>query len=218
MCVRNASGEAFDRSRDNPMARPIRVAVVGPYPLLVEGIVQTIYRCPELELIAKGANRASIRGVIQKGQLDVLIIDNATPGIQPVLADLLRRSDCNTLVLTALDDPLRGLAVGASGYILKNVNGADLVTAVKTVHRGHVIASPELACEIVRSTRQHVSLDYRERQILEHISEGLSNKEVAEVVGLSLGTVKLYAQRIFRKLRVHNRIEAIQAWKNNQGK
>jgi DNA-binding NarL/FixJ family response regulator len=218
VCVRNASEEAFDRSRDNPMARPIRVAVVGPYPLLVEGIVQTIYKCPELELIAKGANRASIRGVLQKGQLDVLIVDNATPSIQPILADLLRRSDCNTLVLTALDDPLRELAVGASGYILKNVNGADLVTAVKTVHSGHVVTSPELACEIVRSTRQHVSLDYRERQILKHVSEGLSNKEVAEVVGLSLGTVKMYVQRIFRKLRVHNRIEAMQAWKNNQGK
>jgi DNA-binding NarL/FixJ family response regulator len=212
------------------MPNPIRVAVVGPYPLLVEGIIQTIRRYKDLEMIAGGANLWAISDVLQRGQVDVLIVDNSTPAVEALLEPIKRRVGCTVLVLAALDDPTTALARGANEYVRTGVNGTDLVSAIKRVHAGRTVVTTELASKIAAEPlsgpicatplqmriRPHASLDYREQQILHHVSEGLSNKEIANLLGVTLGTVKMYIYRAYKKMRVRNRVGAIQAWNKHR--
>ena len=212
------------------MSNAIRVAAVGPYPLYVEGIKQTIKRHNDLEMIAAGANLWTISDVLQRGQVDVLIVDNSTPAVEGRLERIQRRFGCTVLVLAALDDPATALAHGANEYVRTRANGTDLVSAIKRVHAGRAVVLTELASKIATEAlsgprcatplgtqmRPQASLDYREQQILHHVSKGLSNKEIANLLGVTLGAVKMYIYRAFKKMAVHNRVGAIQAWNKHR--
>ena len=132
------------------------------------------------------------------------------------------------MILTALDDVLsvsNALAAGANGYILKGVSGLELIGALKAVHGGQPYVTAELAVRLLigvkgkslvpkRDAKVQAALTYREQQVLEHITKGYTNQEIAERLGLTIGTIKYYLSQLFKKLHVRNRVQAVLAAKN----
>src|SRR5262245_27268603 len=204
------------------MARPIRVAVVDPYPIFREAVVQTITRCPELLLVAQGATAADARAAVREAEPDILLIDISIPegGIEAAIGIAKAGSSCKLVVLTALDDVMS--VSKALAAIVKGVSGTELVAAIKTIDGGLPFVTPDLASRLLtdarggallplREAKLKAALSYREQQILNHVSKGLTNKEIADRLGLTVGTIKHYVTQLFKKMNVRNRLEAIQA-------
>src|SRR5262245_15680241 len=204
----------------------IRVAVIDPYPIFRIGVIQAIARSEELLLVAEGATAADAQRAVVEAAPDLLLIDisSAESSIESTLRIAKSESGCKLVVLTALDDVVsvsRALATGVKGYILKGISGAELVAALKVIHRGVPFVTPELASRLLteakggallprREAKLLDALSYREKQMLDHVSKGLTNQEIADRLGLTVGTVKHYVGHLFRKMRVRNRIEAIE--------
>ena len=207
------------------MSDTIRVAVVDPYPIFREAVVQTIARTDGLALVGEGTSIADARRLARESGADIVILDISTSegGIDASKPICKIGSPCKLIVLTALDDAIRvshAIAAGARGYILKGVTGQELVAAIKLVHAGQPYITADLASRLLVNARMASSqpawkanLTYREKQILESISKGLTNREIAAALQLTDGTVKHYLTGLFKKLDVSNRLQAIQAAK-----
>jgi two-component system, NarL family, nitrate/nitrite response regulator NarL len=202
------------------MNRPIRIAVVDPHPLYRQGVVQTVIRSADLVLVAEGEGVADARRVVHEGGIDILVLDVAIfDGAAKGAEELARKCiDCKLVVLTAHDDLLTvsaALAAGVRGYILKGVSGSELVAAIKMVHAGQPFITPELASRMLVEdmstlrTAKRMALSVRERQVLNHLSRGHTNKEIAELLGLQVKTIKFHLSTLFKKLNVTNRVQAM---------
>ena len=169
------------------MNNSIRIAVVDPYPLYRQGVVQTL--AGELLLAMEGDGVADARRAVREGGIDILMLDVAILDLPKELEDLAKScTDCKLVALTARDDVLTvstTLGTGVRGYILKGVSGTELVAALKIIHAGQPFVTPDLASRMLvegivspRSANE-LALSVRERQVLDHLSEGLTNKEIA---------------------------------------
>jgi two-component system, NarL family, nitrate/nitrite response regulator NarL len=211
----------------SPMAKSIRVVVVDPHPIFRKGVIATLQRSEELMLVGEGATINDARRLLRDKSPDLLVLEIAIPeGVD--VAEEVVRNGAKCVVLTALDDVLSvstALAVGVSGYILKGVSGLDLIKALKAVHAGQRYATPELAFRLLevsgdkglgskREGKRQGSFSPREQELLEHITKGLTNQEIARKLGLSQGTIKYYLSQLFKKMRVRNRLQAIIAARN----
>jgi DNA-binding NarL/FixJ family response regulator len=216
-------------SGDVPVEEKIRVAVIDPYPLFRQGIVQTIANSQSLVLVAEGATISDARRAMREHGPDILIIDITVPdGGLDAAEDFIRSgADCKLVVLTSLDDVAsvsKALAAGIKGYILKGVTGAELVEAIETIHSGQPYITPKLASRLlteakggplssIRDASPKLELTYREQQVLLRVSKGLTNKEIASQLGLNERTIKHYLTQLFKKMQVRNRLQAIQTAK-----
>lgn len=123
------------------------------------------------------------------------------------------------IILTAFEDTeliFQALAAGALGYLLKGVRPAKLLESIREVHEGGSPMSSQIARKVVASfqkPRQNRSIEAqlseREQQVLECLAKGLLYKQIAAQMGISFGTVRTYLQRIYEKLHVHSRTEAV---------
>jgi two-component system, NarL family, nitrate/nitrite response regulator NarL len=201
------------------MNNPIRIAVVDPYPLYRQGVLQTIARTADLVLVTEGDGLSDARRAVCQGGIDVLILDLAILDLPKDLAELAKSSaGCKLVALTARDDLLTvstTLGVGVRGYILKGISGAELIAAIKTIHAGQPYVTPELASRmlvegvVLQRSAMDLALSVRERQVLDHLSKGLTNQEIAEQLGLHVKTIKFYLSALFKKLNVTNRVQAM---------
>jgi DNA-binding NarL/FixJ family response regulator len=131
------------------------------------------------------------------------------------------------VALTTLDDVLTVsgvLASGVNGYILKGVSGLELISALKTINDGAPYITAELAARLLigktllpkRTAKVQNALSYREQQLLDHITKGYTNQEIANRLGLTVGTTKVYLTQLFKKMRVRNRLQAVIAARNQE--
>src|SRR5215510_6267464 len=201
------------------MNDPIRIAVVDPYPLYRQGVVQTIARSVDLVLTAEGDGVADARRLLREGGIDILMLDIAILDHPKDVEGLAKScTDCKLVVLTALDDVLTvstTLGAGVRGYILKGVSGVELVAAIQGIHAGQPFVTPDLASRMLvegivsPKSAKELALSVRERQVLDHLSKGLTNKEIAALLGLHVKTIKFYLSALFKKLNVTNRVQAM---------
>jgi two-component system, NarL family, nitrate/nitrite response regulator NarL len=208
------------------MPDPIRVAVVDPYPIFRDAVVQTIVRTDELRLAGEGSTIADARRLARESGADIVILDIGTSqgGIDASKPICKLGSPCKLIVLTALDDVMKvshAIAAGARGYILKGVTGQELIAAIKVVHAGRPYITADLASRLLVNAglaapqaTWKTKLSYREQQLLDGISKGLTNREIAAALQLTDGTIKHYLTALFKKLDVSNRLQAIQAAKS----
>ncbi len=152
-------------------------------------------------------------------------MDIAMPGLGGLEAALeIRKAVPRTkiLVLSQYDDReyvRRFLKIGVSGYVLKKSAGADLTAAIRAVQRGGLVLDPDVAREAMReqdagptagdAADPYESLTDREKQVLKLVADGRSNKEVAELLGISVKTAMSHRERIMEKLGLHSRTELI---------
>jgi len=206
----------------------IRIIVIDPYPMFRAGVVQTIARADDMLLLAQGGSAEEARRLMTECTADVLILDISMTNGKSVVGEFARHSHaCKVIILTALDDVLTvsgAIAAGAQGYILKGVRGVELVAAIRVINAGQPYVTPELASRLLVEARGNALaqnaklaeiLNTREIQVLRQMSKGRTNQEIAMDLGLHIGTVKYYVKTAFKKLKVTNRLQALQIFKRS---
>jgi DNA-binding NarL/FixJ family response regulator len=209
------------------MSKPIRIAVVDSHPIFRQGVIRTVARSDGMALVGEGTTAADARRLASEKKPDIVLLDVAIRDGLEVIGEIAAQgSKC--AVLTALDDVLsvsNALAAGASGYILKGVSGPELLAALKAIQAGQPFVTAELAVRLLigvkgkslvpkRDAKVQAALTYREQQVLEHIVKGFTNQEIAEKLGLTIGTIKYYLSQLFKKMHVRNRVQAVIAARN----
>jgi DNA-binding NarL/FixJ family response regulator len=199
---------------------PIRVLVVDDHPLFRQGVLFTLGREPELRVVGEGENGRQAVEMAQRLKPDVLLLDITMPemsGLQAA-AEVKRVSpDTQIVILTASeegDDLMAAMKAGAQGFVVKGAGAGEIVEAVLAASRREAYITPKMAGNLLREMTQKPSSDplaeltERERQVLELVARGLSNKEVGAELGLAEKTVKHYLTAVLQKLHVRSRVEA----------
>lgn len=206
------------------MGNTVRLIVADDHPLYREGVVRTLAEQPDLEVVGEGATAGDAVSLAAAHLPDLALLDISMPGGGLAAARRIAEAfpAVRIIMLTVSEqdeDVHAALKAGAAGYVLKGVGGADLVRVVRDVASGSSYVSPALAARLLKEAGEpsmratHPSgrlaeLTDREREILEHVADGKSNKEVARILELQEKTVKHYMTNILKKLRVRNRVEA----------
>lgn len=197
----------------------IRVFLVDDHEIVRRGIADLINAEPDLEVVGEAARAARTLGRIAATRPDVAVLDVRLPDGSGV--DLCRsiRSalpDTRCLMLTAFDDDEASRAAviaGASGYVLKDIRGQNLIAGIRAVAAGRSLLRPGIAARVVESATagdaSHPdALSLRERQVLELIAQGLTNRQIGERLDLAEKTVKNYVSGLLAKLGLERRTQA----------
>ncbi|MGE5344934.1 MAG: response regulator [Acidithiobacillales bacterium] len=205
------------------MAR-IRVLLADDHALLREGIRAILSRESDIEVVGEAADGREAIARCRALRPDIVLMDIAMPGLGGLEAALEIRKespDTKILVLTQYEDReyvTRFLKAGAAGYVLKKAAGAELASAVRSVFKGGLVLDPQVAREALREPEPspgvggedlYEALTDREKQVLRLVAEGKSNKEVAELLGISVKTAMSHREHVMEKLGLHSRTDLI---------
>ncbi|MFE0514125.1 response regulator [Streptomyces sp. NPDC058964] len=204
---------------------PIRVFLLDDHEVVRRGVTDLLDAEPDITVVgdADTAEHALVRGPALRPH--VAVLDVRLPdgdGITVCRELRSRMPELACLMLTSFDDEdalLDAIMAGASGYVLKQIKGSDLVSAVRTVASGQSMLDPATTARLMRSLRadpeetsslppEMASLSPRERDILALIGDGLTNREIGKRLYLSEKTVKNHTSRLLAKLGVQRRIQA----------
>jgi two-component system, NarL family, response regulator LiaR len=200
----------------------IRVLVVDDHAVVREGLRAFLALQDGLEVVGEAGDGVEALQEAQRLRPDVILMDLVMPKLDGLgaMRELRERMpECRVIVLTSfLDDDrlLPAIEAGAAGYLLKNAEPSELARAVRSAHAGEAIIDPTVAARLVRaiaaSTRPHSDhqdvLTPRERDVLELIAGGRSNKRIAFELGISEKTVKTHVGHLLAKLGVADRTQA----------
>ena len=200
----------------------IRIGIVDDHPLLRQGVAATLKSVVDFDLVAEGGSADEARDIAARHLPDVLLMDVSMPGdtFGAVRAISKSQPSVKVMMLTvseAEDDACAAFEAGAQGYVLKGVSGPELVQAIRLVAGGETFVTPSLAAHLLSHLRRHeseargVDLSHREEQVIREVARGMTNREVAEKLGLSEKTVKHYMTSVMHKLHARNRVEAVTA-------
>lgn len=203
----------------------IRIAFIEDDPFYLQGLKTAIHLQPEMVCaIAAGSIDDFWKEIPDRATLDIIFIDIDLPGRSGVeaLPSLRRRfPDAELVMLTQYEDRdklLQSFANGATGYLLKDFPIMQLPSHISTLVKGGALISPPMARYVVEYFRppQRTSsqLTSKEVQLLRLFSEGRSYEEAAQILGLTVDGVKYRVKKIYGKLNVDNKIDAIRAVKD----
>ena len=199
----------------------IRVAIVEDDEQVRENLGRLVGEAKGFECVATYGSGEQALSNLPRRLPDVVLMDINLPGISGV--ECVRQlkafaPNVHVVMLTVYDDSDRifqALQMGASGYLLKRSTAAEILHAIEDVHQGGAPMSSYIARKVVQSFRRQgpsekpaENLTKRETDVLEYVSRGYANKEIADALGLSAETVRGYLKTIYSKLHVRSRTEA----------
>jgi NarL family two-component system response regulator LiaR len=203
----------------------IKVLIADDHAFVREGTRRILEQEPDLEVVAEAGNGEEAVTLASDLKPDVAIIDVAMPKLDGIEATRRIKAICPAvavLVLSAYDDDqfvFGLLEAGAAGYLLKSVRGHEIVNAIRAVDAGESVLHPSVARKVLNrfatvsnKTQRKKPLELltdRELEVLKLVTRGLSNKDIAEGLSLSIRTVQGHLANIFNKLRVSSRTEAV---------
>lgn len=195
---------------------PIRILVVDDHPVVRRGIRSCLQRQPGLLVVGEAADGKEALDLIPSVQPDVVLTDLDMPRMDGLaLTEAVRRQfpEVKVLILSMHANTeyiVRILQSGARGYVSKEADPQELLHAIQAVYRGESFFSADVARQALQhmvlsesAARAVPELTPRERQVLIGIAEGLSNKEIAERLGVGIRTVETHRQHIMEKLGIH---------------
>jgi two-component system, NarL family, response regulator NreC len=204
---------------------PIRIMLADDHTLLRQGLRRIIDSDPELTVVAEAGSGTEAISLAELHRPDVAVMDIAMKelnGIEAAMQIQRRSPDTAILILSMFSDDryvMRAVRAGARGYLLKDSVEDDLLKAIRATHAGHSYFSPQIARTLLdgyaRGLNTHEMEDryelltLRERQIYQLLAEGRSNKEIAQLLTLSLHTVETHRVRIMEKMDVHSAAELV---------
>lgn len=199
----------------------IRVAIVEDDEQVRENLARLVGEAKGFECVATFPTGEQALEALPRRTPDVVLMDINLPGISGVECVRQLKSiwpDLHIVMLTVYDDSDRifqALQMGASGYLLKRTTAAEILRAIEDVHGGGAPMSSYIARKVVQSFRRQGASDKptenltkRETDVLDYVSRGYANKEIADALGLSAETVRGYLKTIYTKLHVRSRTEA----------
>jgi two-component system nitrate/nitrite response regulator NarL len=201
--------------------RPIRIVVIDDHTLFRRGMIALLAREPGFAIVGEAADGFEGIRTVTAQKPDVVLLDLNMPGISGIEALQAIQKEApgtHVVMLTVSEDAedlLTALRSGALGYLLKNIDSEFLVASIRRAAEGESVISPEMTGKLVREVRtgggllppEH-ALSPREREILQHLARGSSNKEIARALGVAESTVKIHVQHILRKLDLTSRVQA----------
>ena len=200
------------------MTTAVTLVVADDHPLFLEGVVKTLNAEPTFEVLGDASSCEGAVALVAEHMPDIALLDVSMPGDGVECARLIgsRFPVVKVVMLTVSEDEdvlNAALGSGARGFVLKGVSGPDLIEILHRVQQGEVYITPRLAHTLLRSVENPgqgplAGLTSRERDILEEVARGASNKKVAATLGIAERTVKHHMSNILQKLQVKNRVEA----------
>ena len=205
------------------MAEKIRVLLVDDHALFRGGVKALLQRHEEFEVLDEAGD--GLEGIKRARSLkpDVVLLDLHMPGISGLEAVKVINEEIpgvRVLMLTVSEDAqdlMEALRAGASGYLLKNIETDALLDAIRRAADGDSVVSPQMTAKLVQGVRgqnrggnpqiERDRFSPRERDILEGLALGGSNKEIARTLDLAESTVKIHVQNIFKKLGMTSRVQ-----------
>jgi DNA-binding NarL/FixJ family response regulator len=197
----------------------IRILLADDHAVLRAGLRALIHSQPGMEVVAEAAD--GLEAIRDAGETlpDLALLDLSMPGMSGIAAiDQVRKASPGTrvLVLTVHDDAAyarAALDAGAAGYVTKDMEGPELLAAIRAVARGRTFVAHALAADPsgdgAAGERAAARLSERERQVLELVARGHTNREVAQRLALSIKTVETYRARLSDKLGLRTRAELV---------
>jgi len=195
------------------------------HPLLRQALRNTLEKQPDFEIVAEANDGEETVRIATEVMPDVVIMDINMPVLNGIEATRQIKEKCPQIAILALtvhndnEHVLGILEAGAEGYLVKTVSGGEVVHAVRAIIAGETVMSPSISRQIVKYAFQHTAkplkldtgskLTPREMEMLRLLAKGVSNKDIAQGMDLSLNSVKGYLAAIFQKLNVSSRTEAV---------
>jgi DNA-binding NarL/FixJ family response regulator len=201
---------------------PITVSIVEDNEQLRTTLAKVIGRAEGFRCVSHYGDAESALEGIAKDKPEVVLMDINLPGMNGV--ECVRRlkqlmPGTQVVMLTVYEDTdniFNALAAGAAGYLLKRTKSAELLEAIREVHRGGSPMTTHIARKVTQSfqragpsTQPTENLSEREQEVLDCLSQGFLYKEIADKLGISYETVHTYIRRIYEKLQVRTRTEAV---------
>ena len=203
----------------------MKVLLADDHNVLRKGLRRILEEQPDLEVVGEASDGRQAVQLAQTLKPDIVVMDIAMPlmnGLEATRQILLRHSDLNVLILSMYSDEnyvVQVLRAGARGYLLKDTAEEDLITVVRAVAKGQPFFSPKIAKllmgdNIQRLRTEGMSDSYdlltpREREVLQLIAEGKSNKEAASALFVSPTTIETHRARIMDKLDLHSTADIV---------
>lgn len=198
------------------------ILLIDDHPMLRNGVKQLISLEPSLKVIGEAGDGKLGIQIAEEQDPDLILLDLNMPGMNgfETLDELRKRELSGRIILFTVsnysDDLVNALKRGADGYLLKDMEPEELIVALKEAASGKLVVSPTLASVLAESLRDNTGQDEstiatltpREADILELISQGLSNKMIARKLEIAESTVKVHVKHLLKKLNLKSRVEA----------
>ena len=196
----------------------IQVLITDDHPVVRGGLRTVLGTEAGIKVVGEAVDGLQAEQMAVELKPDIILMDVYMPnrgGLEAMLRIKPRLPEVKFLFLTVSedeDDLFQAIRLGADGYLLKKTDIREVVNGIRRVMAGETILSSEMAGRVMKELRDGKSepdLSSREREVLELISQGLTNSEIASRLFVSLGTVSTYVYRLLKKLQLKNRAEAI---------
>ena len=198
-----------------------RIGIVEDNKVIRESLIEFVQADPEFSCVCTCATAEEALKVIPKHQPEIVLMDIQLPNLSGIECTAQLKQLMPTLqiiMVTVYEDTdriFKALRAGACGYLLKRCTPAELIAAVREVRQGGAPMSREIARKVIFSFQEPLTaaaevegLSPREQEILELLTQGFANKEIADRVGVSDGTVRWHLRHVYHKLHVRTRTEA----------
>ncbi|MBB3962997.1 response regulator [Rhizobium metallidurans] len=202
----------------------ITIGVVDDHPLFREGVSRSLAEVSDFDVVGEGASGEDAVSLATESRPDILLLDVSMPGGGlDAIAEILSRSPrTKVLMLTAneeVDTLSSALQRGASGYVLKGVGSRALAQAIRQALQGTRVISQAMSAKLVENSLRGAQspagqLTPREKEVMDLVAEGLSNKHIGLRLDLQEKTVKHHMTQILQKLGATNRTEAAIKWRD----
>lgn len=205
------------------MTEVVRIGIVDDHRMVREGLRTMLREQPSVEIVGEAEDQAGALRMIEDAAPEVVLLDirlKGASGLDTCRLIHQRFPDVKVVFLTVYEDEqyiFEALRAGARGYLLKKVGDEDLVKVIEAVRSGEIIVDPALTGQLAlrAASRSHTwaearfGLSAREAEVLELVTQGLSNQRIGERLFISEETVKSHVRAILRKLGVQDRTQAV---------